>query len=299
MFNRRETLQMLLAAGSAVLLGCAGVRRPDATSLSWKYFPADDSGFLRAPVLLTGTSEAILIDGGFTLADGRALAAAIQASGKKLTTVYVSQSDPDYYFSLGPIAQAFPDARVIAAPAAVAAIKNNVQRKLDTWGPLLKDNGPQKLSDVVVPVASDAVALSLDGETIEIVDVEGMADRRYLWVPSLQAVFGGVMTFAGLHVWTADSPTVDERAAWIRALDTMAARRPKIVVSGHMAPGASTDASSIAYTRDYLVAFEEEVARAVDSAALIAAMRGRYPNAGLGAALDIGAKVVKGEMKWG
>jgi hypothetical protein len=33
--------------------------------------------------------------------------------------------------------------------------------------------------------------------------------------------------------------------------------------------------------------------------ALIAAMRKRYPNAGLGVALDIGAKVAKGEMQWG
>src|SRR5687768_17122972 len=29
-----------------------------------------------------------------------------------------------------------------------------------------------------------------------------------------------------------------------------------------------------------------------------AAMRGAYPNAGLGIALDVGAKVNKGEMKW-
>ena len=48
---------------------------------------------------------------------------AIQASGKRLTTIYVSQSDPDYYFSLGPIKAAFPEARVLAAPAAVAAIQ--------------------------------------------------------------------------------------------------------------------------------------------------------------------------------
>jgi glyoxylase-like metal-dependent hydrolase (beta-lactamase superfamily II) len=73
------------------------------------------------PVLITGASEALLIDGGFTLADGRAVVEAIKASGKRLTTIYVSQSDPDYYFSLGPIKAAFPEARVIAASATVAA----------------------------------------------------------------------------------------------------------------------------------------------------------------------------------
>ena len=44
---------------------------------------------------------------------GRALAEAVRAKGKRLTTIYVSQSDPDYYFSLGPIQKVFPEARVI------------------------------------------------------------------------------------------------------------------------------------------------------------------------------------------
>jgi hypothetical protein len=66
-----------------------------------------------------------------------------------------------------------------------------------------------------------------------------------------------------------------------------------------MAPSAAVDASAISYTRDYLVAFEEELAKATDSAALVTAMTKRYPNAGMGVALQIGAKVAKGEMTWG
>src|SRR3982750_4113068 len=96
------------------------------SSLSWKHFPAGEQGFFRAPVLLSGEREAILIDGGFTLADGNALVAAIKASGRKLTTIYISQSDPDYYFSLGPIQAAFPEASVVAASPTIAAIQNSV-----------------------------------------------------------------------------------------------------------------------------------------------------------------------------
>ena len=123
-------------------------------TITLKHFPAGERGFFRAPVLLTGASEAILVDGGFTLEDGRAVAAAIQATGRQLTTIYVSQSDPDYYFSLRPICDAFPDARVIAAPDTVAAIAASVQKKLDAWGPKLGENGPRTLSDVVLPTAS-------------------------------------------------------------------------------------------------------------------------------------------------
>jgi glyoxylase-like metal-dependent hydrolase (beta-lactamase superfamily II) len=292
-----KTLIAVAAAAAAQSSGGAGAQT--AAPLSWKHFPADERGFLRAPVLLTSDKEVILIDGGFTLADGRALAEAVKATGKTLTTVYVSQSDPDYYFGLGPVKAAFPSASFIAAPATVAAINNNVQKKLDTWGPQLKENGPQTLADVVIPTPSDIRSLSLGSHQIEIVEVSGLANRRYLWVPSLKAVFGGVLTFSGLHVWTADTPTPAHRAAWVKALDEMASRRPEIVVAGHMAPGSPTDASPIAYTRDYLLAFEEEASKAADSAALIAAMTKRYPNAGLAVALNIGAKVVKGEMKWG
>lgn len=300
MLTRRQTMKTLIAvAAAAAAQSSGGAGAQTAAPLSWRHFPADERGFLRAPALVTGDKEAILIDGGFTLSDGRALAEAIKATGKTLTTVYVSQSDPDYYFGLGPVKAAFPGARFIAAPATVAAINGNVQKKLETWGPQLKENGPQTLAEVVIPTPSDIRSLSLGNHQIEIVEVSGLDNRRYLWVPSLKAVFGGVLTFSGLHVWTADTPTPAQRAAWVKALDEMAARQPSIVVAGHMAPGSPTDASAIAYTRDYLLAFEEEVSKAADSAALIAAMTKRYPNAGLAVALNIGAKVVKGEMKWG
>jgi glyoxylase-like metal-dependent hydrolase (beta-lactamase superfamily II) len=268
-------------------------------TLTLNYFPAGESGFYRTPVLLTGATEAILIDGGFTLDDGRKLASAIQATGKRLTTVYVSQSDPDYYFSLGPVRAAFPAARVIAAEATVAGIRASVQKKLDTWGPKLGSNGPQSLADVVIPVASGERTLHVEGHSIDIVEAQGLTNRRYLWVSSLRAVVGGVLVFSGVHVWVADTATPELRKAWIDNLAALEARDPQLVIPGHYAKGAATDRSAIAYTREYLQAFEQELASAKDGAALISAMQRRYPGAGMGVALDIGAKVAKGEMKWG
>ena len=128
---------------------------------------------------------------------------------------------------------------------------------------------------------------------------ESMANRRYLFVPSLGAVIGGVMIFSGVHVWTADTATAAQRAAWVANLDKLAARKPAIVVPGHMAPGAATDLSAVAFTRNYLLAFEDELARAPDAASLKSAMEKRFPDLGMGVALDIGSKVAKGEMKWG
>ncbi|WP_181183382.1 MULTISPECIES: MBL fold metallo-hydrolase [unclassified Mesorhizobium] len=299
MITRRHVMKTTLAIGAIAAFAPADIGHAAGSKLSWKHFPAGPNGFFRAPVLLSGATEALLIDGGFSYPDGRALAESIRATGKKLTTLYISQSDPDYYFSLKPVREAFPDAKVIAASETVAAIKASVDKKLAVWGPQLKENGPQTLADIVLPEAFDGPSLTVDGEKVEIVTAEGLANRRYLWVPSLKAVFGGVLIFNGVHVWTADTPTKEQRAAWVTNLDKIAARKPAVVVPGHLTREAATDLSGVEHTKKYLLAFEEELAKAKDAAALKAAMEARFPNLGMGVALDIGSKVATGEMKWG
>ncbi|WP_037155850.1 MBL fold metallo-hydrolase [Rhizobium freirei] len=299
MLTRRDIMKSTLVLGAFAAFSPADSFGAAGASLSWTHFPAGPNGFFRAPVLVSGPTEAVLIDGGFTLPDGKALAEAIKANGKKLTAVYISQSDPDYYFSLRPVVEAFPDARVIAASATIEAIKANVQKKLDTWGPQLKENGPQKLDDVVFATPYDEPTLTVDGQVIEIVKADGLDNRRYLWVPSLQAVFGGVLIFNGTHVWTADTPTKEGRAAWVKVLDAIIARKPAVVVAGHAVSDAATDISGVEHTRSYLLAFEEELAKAKTGAELNAAMKARFPGLAMEVAIDIGAKVATGEMKWG
>ncbi len=294
--TRRQTLASLLIIPLASVF-------PKLTSaaapVEWAGWRGDDRDFFRAPTLLTGDGEAILIDGSFNYPAGRALVAEIKATGKRLSTIYVSCSDPDYYFSLKPVVEAFPEARVIAASETIAQMKKKADGKLAVWGPKLGENGPQTLDDLVFPEPYDKPTLMLEGAVIDIVTSKTMLDRRYLWVPSLEAVFGGVYVFEGLHVWMADTPTPEARAQWVAELDAMIARKPKVVVAGHAASVVETGPDSLKFTRDYLLAFETEVAKATDSGALIAAMKRLYPGLGLEVALEIGAKVSKGEMKWG
>jgi glyoxylase-like metal-dependent hydrolase (beta-lactamase superfamily II) len=298
MITRRDVMKLTAAAGIAAALPMT-IANAAGSTLTWTFFQADESGFRRTPVLLAGKKDAILVDGGFTLSDGRAVADAIKKTGKRLTTIYVSCSDPDYYFGLRPIVDAFPKAKVIAKPVTVEAIKSNVEAKLGVWGPQLKDNGPQKLADVMIPNASNKKTLTLEGNTIEIVEVPDMHDRRYLYVPSLKAVFGGVLVDSGVHVWVADTATAELRAAWVKALDGISARQPKIVVPGHQTNGAAQGLEAVTFTREYLLAFEEEMGRTKDSTELIVAMTKRYPDLADVSSLELGAKVAKGEMKWG
>lgn len=297
MITRRQTLKFSLAVTALAAAGRNAFASLE--TLDWQVFQAGPEGFRRTPVLLSGESEAILLDGGFTLPDGRAVAEAIGKTGKKLTTIYISCSDPDYYFSLGPIVEAFPDAKVIARPVTVEAIKGNADAKIATWGPTLGENGPQSRADLIIPAPADVTSLDLEGQAIEIVDVPTMHDRRYLWVPSLEAVFGGVLVFSGVHVWVADEGTPEKRAAWVAALNEIIARQPKIVIPGHKTADAPDGLEAVTFTRDYLLAFDEELEKAADSAALIAAMTARYPDLQDTGSLELGAKVATGEMKWG
>jgi hypothetical protein len=70
------------------------------------------------------------------------------------------------------------------------------------------------------------------------------------------------------------------------------------VIPGHSLPDAPRDTTQVTYTKDYLARYEVELAKAANAAALIDAMKAAYPKSGLGIALEIGAKVNKGEMKW-
>ncbi len=266
-------------------------------TLALKTYRADQNSFHVGSVLLTGVSDAVLIDAQFTLADAHRVVADVLAARKRLTTVYLSHGDPDYYFGLEVIRAAFPAADIVATAATVEHILKTAHKKLAVWGPKLGGNGPR---NVLLPNALPAgQPLELEGEKLEILQLDPASpDRTCVWVPSLSAVVGGVVVYGNLHLWTADAATKEKRVAWAAILDGLLARRPALVVPGHAQAGAPEDARALEFSRDYLRVFEEELAKAKDGAQLAAAMKARYPAAGLAIAIDIGAKVCKGEMQW-
>ncbi|MGW2379798.1 MBL fold metallo-hydrolase [Streptomyces sp. NPDC001658] len=256
-------------------------------------FPAGSKN--KTATLVTGESEALLVDAGFTRADGHRLVAEILDSGKTLTTVFVSHGDPDFYFGAEVIADAFPEAKFVATPIVIEHIKHSYEGKLKAWA-ALGPNLPTCLVDLE-PLTGD---LTLEGHRFELRGGPvGLPDRHYLWQTESRALLGGVLLFQQEHVWVADTPTPGDRAAWIDLLDEMAALDPQLVVPGHRLPGTAADSSAITATRDYLLAFEEELTKAADGASLTEALVGRYPDNGMVIAAQIGAKVAKGEMKWG
>jgi hypothetical protein len=183
----------------------------------------------------------------------------------------------------------------VATPLVIDHIRHSYEGKLKAWA-ALGPNLPTRLVEIT-PLTGD---LTLEGHRFELKGgPAGLPDRRYLWQPEQRAILGGVLLFQQEHVWVADTPTPEDRSAWIDLLDEMAALDPQLVVPGHRLPGTPADASAITATRDYLLAFEEELGSAADGAALTAALVQRYPDNGMQIAAQIGAKVATGEMAWG
>ncbi|GKS87856.1 MBL fold metallo-hydrolase [Acidovorax sp. SUPP2539] len=297
--SRTPRFLRTLIAGAASL-GFAAVALAAGPLQLQVHNPGTKSLFPVSSELITGETEAVLIDAQFQRDDAQALVEKIRASGKKLTTVYISHKDPDFYFGLDVIQAAFPAARIVATPQTVAGIQASKDGKLAHWGPILKANAPQAL---VVPEPLQGDTITLEGQAIQVVGLNGPTPgRTVVWVPSLKAVVGGVPVAANIHVWMADTQTPESRRDWLATLDQIDALQPEVVVPGHFVPDASgrepRSTASVAFTRGYVKAFEEEAARAKDSAALVAAMKKRYPQLGESSSLDLGAKVIKGEMKW-
>ncbi|WP_295998706.1 MBL fold metallo-hydrolase [Rugamonas sp.] len=283
-------LSAALVATSVFGMGAASAAAP----LKLEVFnPGEAAIFPVASVLVTGKTDAVLIDAQFSRGEALKLVERIRASGKKLTTVYISHGDPDFYFGLDVVKAAFPDAKIVATPQTIAAIEKKAQAKVAFWGPILKQNAPH---GIVVPQPLQGNEIKLEGQSLKIAGPT--PERSYVWIPSIKAVVGGVVLFGDLHVWTADTQTAQSRQDWLTTLAGIEALKPVTVVPGHFKVGASMTPQSIAFTHDYLVSFALATAKAANSAELIASMKQQYPSAGLDAALGTSAKVAKGEMQW-
>lgn len=281
----------------AATLAVAFTSADAAQALTVKVYNADGNSFNVNSTLISGEKEAIVIDAGFTRADALRIAANVLDSGKQLTTIYVSQADPDYYFGVETLKEIFPQADVVTSRAVLDKLSAKLAGKLAFWGPKMGANAPRK---PVVPRALEGNVLKLEDQTIEIRGTQGLlAHRPYAWIPSIKTVVGNIGVFGNMHVWTADTQSAAERAAWVAQLDEMASLKPELVVPGHMRAGSKLDASAITFTKDYLQTFEKALPAAKTSVELVGAMKQAYPQVTDGAmSLDIGAKVNKGEMKW-
>ncbi|UOE89796.1 MBL fold metallo-hydrolase [Vibrio splendidus] len=269
----------------------------ETNTLTFDIYKGDENSFNVTSTVVYGPTEVMVFDTGFTKADALQIAAKVYESGKTLSTIFISQADPDYYFGAETLHQLFPDADIVTTPAVKEVIEEKLQFKMDYWSPKMGTNAPTK---PYIPTAIEADSLTIDGISIEIKGTEGLlAHRPYLWIPSEKTILGNVAIYGHMHVWMADNQSPQSVTAWLNQLNEMKQLNPQRVIPGHM-PEQNThfDASHIDYTNSYINDFVAAKSKANNSQELIDIMLENYPNASEASSLKLGAKVHAGEMKW-
>jgi glyoxylase-like metal-dependent hydrolase (beta-lactamase superfamily II) len=265
--------------------------------LATKVFFSDESGFEVASVIVTGKTNAALIDAQWTLSNAHRVIAEILETGKHLKTIYITHAHPDHYFGLGTIAEAFPKARIVALPSEANIINKQFFGKVEHWenviGPL---NVPRKTAKIE-PLAENY--FELEGKRIEIIP-KVMGDMKYntaVWIPSIKTLYGSDVLFNQAHPFTCEV-TAEERQQWIKDIERLEKLGAEVIIPGHQKPGMPFDYSSCTFTKDYLVATEEALAETDDVAGFYYAMVKRFPDANLFISNEMNAGFFKGGMDW-
>jgi glyoxylase-like metal-dependent hydrolase (beta-lactamase superfamily II) len=228
--------------------------------------------------LISGESDAVLVDALMTVEQARHMADWVAASGKNLTTIYVTHGHGDHWFGLSTLLERFPRARAIARPAVVAHARHQCAPEFveSFW----KSRFPGQIPDRFVlpePVAGDS--FELEGEEIRIIELghTDTDDTTALHVPSIGLVVAGDAAYNDVHLYLAESPA-EGRKAWIAALDTLAALTPTAVVAGHKNPARGDQPEIIEQTKRYIRDFEEMAASTSTTLELYHVLLETYPD---------------------
>ncbi len=260
---------------------------------------SDEFGFNVASVIVMGKKECIVVDCQWTLANAYRVTAEIIDSQLELKAIFATHSHPDHYWGMGYMQQAFPKAKCYMLPEDLNLYNHQYQAKLDEWEPIMgKNNLCRKQAENIIPLKTGY--LELEGEKIEVFD-HVMGDYRWnsvVWIPSIKTMYGSDVLFNQAHPFTCEV-TAPQRAQWIADIEKMEKYNAEVVIPGHQKEGCLFDGSAYKYTKDYLIATEEELANTKDSASFFYNMVKRFPGSSLIMySNEMNAEVWKGGRPW-
>jgi glyoxylase-like metal-dependent hydrolase (beta-lactamase superfamily II) len=218
-------------------------------SLRFQIFTGQEFALSNNAVLISGQSDAILIDTCLVLSDAARLVEMIRASGKALKAVYITHAHPDHYFANGIVQEAFPGARFFARQGVIDFMQE-YRAKIVHWREMFGEETPRTLPMPEPLVGNHTL---LEGEEIRFVDlpVSETVHATAFYIPSQKALVAGDLVYSGSHHYIADTNYPE---SWIEALHLVRRLGPlDHVFPGHGPRGGSEllDASE-AWLRDYM-----------------------------------------------
>ena len=105
-------------------------------------FFTDAKSFYVTATLVVKDDKALLVNSFFTRSSAEEVVSYLKAEGLTLEKIFILHGDPDYYFGLERIREAFPKAYAYATKETVEHIMNTLCGKVTFRHPVLKDDGP-------------------------------------------------------------------------------------------------------------------------------------------------------------
>jgi glyoxylase-like metal-dependent hydrolase (beta-lactamase superfamily II) len=158
--------------------------------------------------LIFGQRDAVLVDAFLTTEQAAALVEWVAASGKNLTTIYVTHGRGDLFFGLGALLNRFPKARAVATPGVVESMRRQASPEfvLNFWKARYPSQIPEHL---VIAEELKGNVIQLEGRDLLVVEV-GHTDTEHttcLHVPSADLVVAGVMPLTTTSIFISRSQT--------------------------------------------------------------------------------------------
>jgi glyoxylase-like metal-dependent hydrolase (beta-lactamase superfamily II) len=244
--------------------------------------------------LISGKRDSVLVDTFITVEQADILVDWVAASGKNLTTIYVTHGHGDHFFGIGAILDRFPNARAVATPDVVKLMRQQASPDVlaNFWKPLFRGQIPDRL---VIAEELKQNVIDLEGHDLVVVEL-GHTDTDYttcLHVPSVGLVVAGDAAYNDVHLYLAES-NAQTRREWIAALDRIESLNPRAVIAGHKRPGNDDSPKIIEETRQYIRDFDRVAATTTTARGLYDQMLELYPDrVNPGGALWLSARALK------
>ena len=220
---------------------------PDQSRRAWSPITA---------TLISGERDAVLVDPLMTIEQGRSVADWVAASGKNLTTVYITHGHGDHWFGLGAVRERYPKVRTVATVGVVEHVRRQVSPKV--FSALWESRFPGQIQrDVTAAEPLSDPRFELQGQELVAVEVghTDTADTTVLYIPSIGLVVAGDVAYNDVHIYLGESDH-EKRLEWIHALDIVEALQSRAVVAGHKRAGRPDDPAIIEETRAYIRDFD-------------------------------------------